>query len=167
LAPNKKATGPDGIPYEGLKILQHFCPEVLHEIINTLWLYGNIPEEWCEGTLVLLHKKGDKSSLANYRGITLLPAIWKIFMKLINIRIVNHCDKNEIITQFQAGFRKRRGCLQQIHTLYESIIDSRDKTLPAFLLFVDFKSAYDSIWQDALWYKLKKIGIAPHMIECI
>ena len=60
-----------------------------------------------------MFKKGDKDDPGNYRGITLLSVVGKVFCK---IRLVDHLDKGGLLHEGQAGFRVKRGCVDNVYT---------------------------------------------------
>ena len=70
-----KATGPDGLPAELLKLgLNGEAPEILyhfHSIVSQVWISGEVPQEWKDVTVKVLHKKKDRTECGNYRGISL------------------------------------------------------------------------------------------------
>ena len=70
-----------------------------------------MPPQWREGLIVNLFKKGDKEDPWNYRGITLLSVVGKVFCKVLNDRLVKHLDKGKALREGQAGFRVGRGCV--------------------------------------------------------
>ena len=67
--------------------------------------------KWREGLIVSLFKKGDKEDPGNYRGITLLSVVGKVFCKILNDRLVQYLDKSGKIHEGQAGFRAGRCCI--------------------------------------------------------
>ena len=74
--------------------------------------------KWREG---LLFKKGDKEDPDNYRGITLLSVVGKVFCKILNDRLVHYLDKSSKIHEGQAGFHAGRCCIDNIFILNELI----------------------------------------------
>ena len=83
----------------------------------------------------------------------MLSVVGKVFCKILNNRLVQCLDKGAL-HEGQAGFRINRSCMDNVYTLNE-IVQGRlgeDKTNAFFL---DVQKAYDSVWHDCLWYKLK------------
>ena len=74
-----------------------------------------IPEDWCKGVITKLPKKGDLSNCDNWRGITLLSIASKVFCKILLFRIEDEIDL--LLREEQFGFRKSRGCFNQILAL--------------------------------------------------
>ena len=70
-----KAMGPDELPAELLKLgLSDSSHEILlafHDIIVTVWMTGEVPQEWKDATIKVLHKKKDRTECSNYRGLSL------------------------------------------------------------------------------------------------
>ena len=76
---------------------------------------GEFPEAWTTGVIIPIHKKkGEGSNPNNYRGITLVSVMGKIFTKFLNGRIESFIDLNGILLDNQAAFRKNRSTTDQI-----------------------------------------------------
>ena len=75
---------------------------LLEQLFSVIWLEELVPRQWREGIIVNLLKKGDKEEPGNYRGITLLSVVGKVFCK---IRLVERLDRGGILHEGQAGFR--------------------------------------------------------------
>ena len=130
------------------------------KLINRVLDRGKIPEDWLTGMIIPIYKnKGSKDDANDYQGITLLSCVGKLFTSILNQRLTEFCDQNVIIKEIQAGFRKGYSTLDNIY-VFKKIIDLfRFKKNKLFCCFVDYKKAFDSIWREALWYKLTKVGI--------
>ena len=98
-----------------------------------------------EGLIVSLFKKGDKEDPGNYRGITLLSVVGKVFCKILNDRLVQYLDKSSKIHEGQAGFRAGRCCIDNIFTLNELIQGRLKEGKKTFSFFLDIQKAYDSV----------------------
>ena len=112
---------------------------------------------WKYGIINPIPKAGNQDARVplNYRGITLTSAVYKLFCCIINNRITQWADDNNIIADEQNGFRKKRSCLDHITSL-TSIIDSRTHLRKStFCAYIDFSKAFDHIRRDMLWSKLK------------
>ena len=167
---NKKSTGALGIPYELLKLIHKCHPKFLLTLYNNLWQEEKIPPDWGLGILVLLfkNKKGSfRDKLINYRPITLLTTLWKFYMKLINNRLMQHLREKNIISQYQAGFQKRKGCLQHVAAITEICKRRKFYKKKTILTFFDIRKAYDSVPQKLLWWKVAKTGIGTKMLNVI
>jgi len=74
-----------------------------------------MPEEWEVGIICPLFKKGDRRECSNYRGITLLNVIYKIFACLIYNRLTKYSELT--LGEYQAGFRPNRSTIDRIHVV--------------------------------------------------
>ena len=106
------------------------------------------------GLIVNLFKKGDKEETGNYRGITLLSVVGKVFCKVLNNRLVMHLDKGGALHEGQAGFRVKRGCVDNIYTLNELVQGRLREGKDTYAFFLDVQKAYDTVWRNGLWFKL-------------
>jgi hypothetical protein len=146
-----KSVGLDEVPNDALK-----CPQlapVLLSLMNRM-LRGEVVDEQKVSLIVPLPKKGDLSVPGNWRGISLMSHITKMFDKLLHHRVRDALDKH--LHPAQNGFRDRRGCPAHIMAL--SMI--RDITMvyrdyPVHMCFVDFSKAFDSVSWDAIDRELK------------
>lgn len=102
---NGKATGPDGLPAEILKLgMNGDAPEILyhfHSIVTAVWTSGEVPQEWKDVTIKVLHKKGDRTECSNYRGISLVAHAAKVLLKIVANRLGDFCEKTEVFPEEQ------------------------------------------------------------------
>ena len=112
---NGKAPGLDNLPPEALKEGGPITVDVVHKFPNKIWKEEEIPNDWKEGLLIKLPKKGDISLCKNRRGIMLLSMVGKILCSVILGRLKDALDA--LLREEQAGFRRGRSCIDQIATL--------------------------------------------------
>ena len=156
---NKKAPGIDGIPAEFLKAAEKELIEPLTLLFNYILQAGKYPSVWCEGMINPLHKKGCTLDPDNYRKITVLPALGKIFESILCSRLT---AKNDILLDndpFQSGFMKDRRTTDNAFILYSLIMKQKFLKKPLYVCFVDFTKAFDYVNRAALMYKLKQRGV--------
>ena len=101
-----------------------------------------------------LLKKGGKADPGNYGGITLLSTVGKTFCKILNDRTGTMMEKEEIISEGQAGFRPNRSCVDHVYTLGKIIQGRKDVGRTTYCLFLDVQKAYDTLWRNRFWKKL-------------
>lgn len=116
---NNKAPGEYAINTEILKAGGDIMVNTIHELITELWEKEVIPEDWKEAIVLPIHKKGDKLDCRNYRGISLINCVYKIFSKLLLIRLESY--SNSFIEEHQAGFLKGRSTTDQIYIVKQLI----------------------------------------------
>ena len=162
---NGKCGGPDGIPAEAMKYALETTVNTFHQLFKKIWLEENIPEEWKEGYLIKLPKKGDLSECKNYRGIMLLSTPGKVFNKVILERMKASVDK--LLRDHQAGFRKDRSCTDQIATLRIIIEQSLEWNSPLYVNFIDFEKAFDSVDRTSLWNIMRHYGIPEKYVKIV
>ena len=163
----KKAAGVDGISAEFLK---HGCNELLPALVllfNTIITNGEYPSKWATGIIHPVHKKGDHSVPDNYRKITVMPCIGKLFESILNNRLT---FKNEVCDDsdpYQAGFKSNSRTTDNIFILCAIIEKQKCLSKPLYTCFVDFTKAFDYIDRTALYYKLLKRGIHGKFLNVI
>ena len=157
----RKAAGVDEITAEAIKKGGEELRYALLKVIQRAWNKEDIPEEWARGIIFPIYKDGDQREPLNYRGITLLSIVGKVFSQVLNNRLITWCEANSILSEEQGGFRPLRGCPDQLFSLVE-ILRNRHKTA-TFCCFIDVKKAFDRVFRGGLWARLWKIGIRGKM----
>ena len=128
---------------------------------------GQFPETWSDGLVKPLHKKGNHMDTNNYRGITLLSMLGKLFTRVINIRLDNWANDYHIYIEAQFGFRQGRStvdCMFVLNGIINKFIQNSKKL---FTFFVDFSKAFDYVVRENLWYKLIKCGVQGKILNVI
>ena len=134
---NRKAPGQDRLSAELFKADPVLAAQVLQPLFGAIWKSKQIPEDWTEGVIIKIPKKGAPNNCNNWRGITLLSIPSKILSKIIIERISEAVDKK--LRKEQAGFRKGRGCTGQIFTLRNIIEHCTEWQRQLYINFVDLK----------------------------
>ena len=156
MKPNK-APGPDDLEIDLVKTAGEPLAEELAKLFTRCLEIRKIPEVWRKSNLTIIFKKGNKKELKNYRPISLLPQIYKIFTKIITKRIEKKLDEAQ--TTEQAGFRKGFSTMDHIHTINQLREKCNQYNLPLCLTFVDFEKAFDSVEIDTILQSLVSQGI--------
>ena len=163
-----KACGTDQIINEFLQATQNKMLSIYVNLFNCVLFSGTIPEDWTVGIInPIFKRKGDKMKPENYRGITVLSCLGKLFTSVLNNRIISYIERNNILGEEQAGFRPGYSTTDQIFTL-KSIKDIylyNHKKL--FCAYIDYSAAYDKIKRPYLWEKLIKNGINGPILKTI
>ena len=142
------------------------CPYLL-SLFNFIFDSGIYPEAWGEGLLVPLHKKGSHMNPLNYRGITLLSVLGKLFTRLLNNRLDDWAEKYRIYIEAQNGFRRGRGTVDSAFILSNIISSFLENGKKLYAFFVDYSKAFDFVVHDNLWYKLLKLGLRGKIIHIL
>ena len=133
---NGKTAGPDGIPPKAIKEDLITSTEMLYELFGKIWETYEVPDDWKEGYLIKLPKKGDLRECKNWRGIMLLSTAAKVLSRIILKRLKVVVDKR--LRDEPAGFRKERSCTDHIATLRLILEQSLGWNSPVYTTFVDF-----------------------------
>eukprot|EP00975_Prorocentrum_lima_P041493 8714651-Prorocentrum_lima.AAC.1 len=108
-----KATGPDLIPVEFFKAMDEESLSTALAILNSWWQSEHIPTSALRALVVLLFKKGSREDLHNYRPISLLNTLYKLYARIIHKRLASVIEP--YLQQTQYGFRAHRGAADAIH----------------------------------------------------
>ena len=165
---NNKAAGIDRILNEFIKCSIDIMVPLYLKLFNKILDSGEIPDYWLTGIIIPIFKnKGSRDDANNYRGITLLSCLGKLFTSILNHRLTEFCEKNLILKEIQAGFRKGYSTLDHIYVLKNVIELFKLKKRRVFCCFVDYTKAFDSVWREALWYKLINNGIQGKILNVV
>ena len=162
-----KSAGPDLLLNELYVFSLDILLSKLTCLFNAVFRSSHFPLSWQTGLIVPLHKKGDTDDVNNYRGITLLSTLGKLFTRILNNRLTFWSSTYHIISDVQSGFCKGRSTLDNLFILQSIIDSSLGNNNKVYCATVDFKKAFDFINRDCLWYKLLKSGIRGNMYNII
>ena len=107
-----KAGGVCGIQVEMVKAGGYTMVQWLKEVLNVVWRSGKTPQEWRDAIIIPIHKKGCRTECGNYRGISLLSVVGKIYARIVSDR--SKVLTNALVMDEQGGFRAGRGCIDQV-----------------------------------------------------
>ena len=114
-----------------------------------------------------LFKKGDENDVNNFRGVTLVSCLSKLFTAVLNKRVNDWSEKYNTVSDAQFGFKKGFCTVDAIYTLHSLIQNLLNNNKRLFCAFVDLRKAFDSVYHNALWLKLYKMGINGKMLRNI
>lgn len=149
---NNKAPGEDGVVVEAIKLGGRELLKAVTKLFNKCLDEGTTPQIWNNATIVIMHKKGSTTNLQNYRPISLLTHLYKLFTKIITARLTNKLDLYQ--PKEQAGFRAGYGTNDHLQVVKSLIEKSMEYNKPLVLVFVDYEKAFDSIDHHELFKAL-------------
>lgn len=114
-------------------------------LFNRILVTGIFPDLWKVACVVPIHKGGCKKTVSNYRPISLLPIIAKLFEKLLHTRIYHFLNDNNFFTNSQGGFRPNQGTQDTIDTMLKYIYSHSNNSNYTSAVFFDLSKAFDSI----------------------
>jgi endonuclease/exonuclease/phosphatase family metal-dependent hydrolase len=162
----KKAPGPDLITNLLLKNLPSTAFTVIASTFNKCLELGYFPTRWKEAKVIAIPKPGKNLKLpTNYRPISLLSCIGKLFEKVALERLSDHEEQNKIFIQEQFGFVKQRGTVQQVLRITQKATINFNKNKSTGLVLLDLEKAFDSVWHDGLLHKLLSNRYPNYLIK--
>jgi hypothetical protein len=164
----KGAEGPDEIPPAFLKELGPLALNELLAIINQSFREGICPQIWRNAIIVpLLKSEKPPSMLASYRPISLTSCVVKLMERMLSERLYHLAETTGMLNAQQAGFRKGRGCDDQVARVIQAIEDGFHKSpfQRSCLALLDFSKAYDMVWKEKLLMTMIDKGVPMTMIR--
>ena len=165
---NSKSPVTDDVLNEYLKCTSTLLMPLYVLLYNNILETGIMPSKWVEGIIIPIFKnKGDPLSADNYRPITLLSCIGKLFTAVLYERLTTYLDEFGLLDENQAGFRRNYSTSDHIFSLNAIIELLRAQRKKVFCAFIDFSKAFDSVWRAGLWKKLLQTNIKGKLFTVI
>ena len=162
-----KAPGTDGIVAEMIKTSLSQILPFLVALFNRIFDTEEYPTEWTGAIIIPIHKSGNKNDPDNYRGVSLLSILGKVFAHILNKRLSWWQEENKIAEE-RSGFRTGYSTMDNVFVLY-AIVQRylTNKSGKVYVCFVDFKKAFDTINRSMLWNVLRKAGVGGKMLNIL
>ena len=163
-----KASGYDNSCNEMLIGLIKTYPKVLLRLFNAVLSSSEVIPDWALGMVVPIFKDGSKMDPSNYRGITLISCLGKLFLSILNNRLIDFVKEKKLLSPSQLGFVTGNRCSDAhiiIHNLIKKKCHSQNSRI--YSCFVDFKKAFDSVPRDILLKKIQNFGITGKVFNII
>ena len=126
------------------------------------------PDEWkCAHITPIYKGKGSKSSIDNYRPISILPPIAKLFESMMATKIYEYLEFNNLLHSSQFGLRKSRSCELALNSMVEEWRTSLDSKKEVISMFLDLSKAFDTVDHQLLIHKLKFYNFKSPLIKLI
>ena len=149
------------------KICSPIILSVLTNLINSCFSNGIFPDCLKIGTIIPIHKKEDILDVKNYRPITLLPYLSKIFERALYVRLLNYFVRNDLFTKNQFGFLQGKSTSDAVLNFTEYQYTTLNLKEFSINVFIDFVKAFDTIDHLILLKKLEKYGIRGLPLQLI
>ena len=156
---NSCAAGWDGISSDLLKKHTAVIVPPLTYIYNLALSAGKFPNVFKKAIIHPIHKSGDRSRVDNYRPISVLTAFSKILERIMNNRLVNYLENNNLIAPAQFGFRTGKSTSDAVHELTDYVVTNMDSGDKVMAIFLDLAKAFDTVSVPILVRKMESLGI--------
>ena len=148
-----KAQGPDGINGAVLKHCSDSLVYPLSKMFNLVYNVGCIPSEWKTSNVVPVYKKDDKSDIENYRPISLISLVMKVFERVLYEELLNRTEDK--IDPRQHGFLRNKSCNTNLLSFTNSVAFTLHDKIGVDVVYFDFAKAFDTVTHDLILNKLK------------
>ena len=148
----KKATGLDMIPSKLLKMAASIVTPSLTVIFTKSIITGIYPTEWKMARVTPVFKKGVKSNLNNYRPISVIPVVLKVFEKIVYDQLYQYLNDNQLLSSCRSSFRSLHSTLTALLEATNSWSVNIDNGFLNGVVFIDLKKAFDTIILRKLSY---------------
>ena len=152
-----KAPGEDNITGGILQDGGDAMIQILTDLFNTCLHHQLVPKAWKNALVVLIHKKGNTSDIKNYRPISLLPIMYKVFSNILLQRMIRTLNFHQ--PREQAGFRAGYSTIDHLQVVNQLQEKANEYNMPLCFAFVDYEKAFDSIEFEPLFEGLKNQGV--------
>lgn len=145
------AIGFDGISLKFFKIILPSVIGIFTDFLNRCLQTSTFPKAWKISKVIPV----PKASANEYRPISLIPSLSKVFEKVVCNQITNFLERHKLLSTVQSGFRRYHSCKSAILYVSNWIGKEVDQNRIVFLVLIDFSKAFDAIIQSLLIRKLR------------
>ena len=162
---NGVSPGIDDVTSECLKQAPLELLQLLTKTLSAMWAKGHTPPSWQYAMTKLLHKGAERTKIKNYRPITILTTLLKVWEKVIEREIRSTVDEGGKLSSLQIG--TKRGSTQEMALLATNILleHSRQSHSHVYLAHLDLSKAYNRVRRGILWEDMKKLGVPASAIK--
>ena len=158
------SSGPDGIPINFIKDMIVPIAPILKFIFEKAAFHAKSPLQWKIAKIVPIHKKGNKEDPENYRPISLLCSLGKVYEKCI-LKVMDDNFSHSIPSSFQHGFRKNHSTATAALTIQNAIARALDKKKKVIVVSTDMSAAFDLLDKEILLPRMMKLGVPNNLIQ--
>ena len=162
------AAGPDDIPMLVYSVTADLIAPMLSMAFNLINQSGRVPQTFKETKVRMLYKKKDKRNMNNYRPLSLTNHIGKLWERCINSFLIQHLEDHKLLSDFQDGFRPKRGTFTGLTKFWELVTSKVEKHRSLVEVYnYDLTKAFDRLNHSKVLHLLHKAGIGGKLGACI
>ena len=162
---SSKAYQKDNIPPKILKENADVLSSFLKDVINLNLVKGEFPRNLKNADIIPIFKKLDRNSKSNYRPVSILPTLSKIYKKLLYQQMYDYFDN--IFSKYLCGFRRGHSTQHCLLHMLEKLKKARDMGLTTGILLTDLTKAFDCISHELLIAKLNAYGFSKNALDLV
>ena len=155
-----ETSGPDCTPVVILKNCEPEFSFILAELFNKYLKESCFPDCWKVSLVVPVFKNvGERSTAKNYRPVSLLSVVSKVFEKLVNNRIVDHLEKCGLFSHFQYGIRSSRSTADLLTVVSDRTTKAFNRSGATLTVALNISKAFDRVWHadDLEWFWMESL----------
>ena len=164
---SKAAPGPDKLCPRLLKSVSDQIATPLSVIFKRSLFEGVVPEDWRSANVTPIYKKGGKSSVGNYRPVSLTSVLCKVMEGLLKDALMKHLLQNNLLKASQHGFMQKKSCLTNLVEYLDVLTKLVDEGNSVDVVYLDFSKAFDKVPHARLLDKLAAAGIGGKVLAWI
>ena len=162
---NDCSTGADQIPTKFIKPIAEFLASPLCHIINTCIQMSAFPTKWKTARISPIPKVDDPRANDDYRPISILPVLSKIFERLVMNQIVDFIEKEKILNEKVCGYRKGHSTVTALLGIKDMIVQAMGRGEITLMVLADFSKAFDTIDYKTLIYKMHALKFSNSFLK--
>ena len=159
------AVGVDDINVRLVKDTKHTIAKSLKQLVNISYKTSTFPNSMKRAIVKAIHKKGETDDPANYRPLSILPIISKIFERSAVNQLVQYLEGKKLLTHIQHAYRRGHSTQTCLNEIVNYIYEENDKGNIVGIASLDLSKAFDSINHDLLLLKLNKLGLCVNSLK--